>query len=490
MKSLLIVEDDKYVRQEICTMVRHSGVPVDIVLECADGGAALAVVREKPVDVVFTDIHMPVVDGFQLVEELKKMDQPPLIVAISRDNDFSSAVRMLRNGVREYFLKPLDPGMVQKVMWELNEEIEQREKLQYTERKICEQWIRNLMLNDTPAPETIRLLEEKYRDYFFPDQYRVCACERDYLKNSNGRVIVLDDVDDGQICLISEQYLRPFLRMELSGKAVGISEPHHGLAELRNAYVEVCQARQRAFCTGQIICYGENRQAAVPKRLKEQAALLLEEKSRVKRIQLIGTEKSEELFKQWKDLFDAVKTERISPELFLDEMSGLLVEIGKIYRNIITEDDNEIMESYAKILAFDNLQDYEESFLNWLSELNVRIVGQKSGGINQQKIKQALEYIEQNYNTDLNMAVVSNYISMNYSLFSLLFKQYTGTKFVNYLKDIRIREAKRLLSDTDMKIAEISQSIGYDNEKNFMKVFKAACGVSPTEYRRNMKSGT
>lgn len=83
------------------------------------------------------------------------------------------------------------------------------------------------------------------------------------------------------------------------------------------------------------------------------------------------------------------------------------------------------------------------------------------------------------------MAVVSNMISMNYSLFSYEFKQYTGSNFVNYLRDIRMKEAKRLLAETELKVAEISRRVGYDNEKHFMKLFKSVCGVSPTEYRKN-----
>ena len=98
-----------------------------------------------------------------------------------------------------------------------------------------------------------------------------------------------------------------------------------------------------------------------------------------------------------------------------------------------------------------------------------------------------IPYDNINYMKDLNMAVVSNYISMNYSMLSYLFKQYTGTNFVNYLKGIRIKEAKKLLSDTDMKIIEVSRAVGYDNEKHFMKTFKAECGVSPGEYRKNMQ---
>ena len=82
--------------------------------------------------------------------------------------------------------------------------------------------------------------------------------------------------------------------------------------------------------------------------------------------------------------------------------------------------------------------------------------------------------------------IVTFYSQDNNSLFSYEFKQYTGKNFVNYLKELRIEEAKRLLATTDEKVVEISQMVGYDNEKHFMKIFKSICGVSPSEYRKNM----
>ena len=92
-------------------------------------------------------------------------------------------------------------------------------------------------------------------------------------------------------------------------------------------------------------------------------------------------------------------------------------------------------------------------------------------------------------NKNLDMVEVSNYVSMNYSVFSLDFKEYTGKNFVNYLKDIRLQEAKRLLDETDMKIIEIGEAIGYENDKHFLKVFKGAYSVTPSEYRKNIKNG-
>lgn len=87
------------------------------------------------------------------------------------------------------------------------------------------------------------------------------------------------------------------------------------------------------------------------------------------------------------------------------------------------------------------------------------------------------------------MALVSNEVDMNYSLFSLLFKQYVGTNFVAYLQGLRLTEAKRLLRETDLRVNEIGRRVGFTDDKNFLKVFKSAEGVSPTEYRRASQFG-
>ena len=96
-----------------------------------------------------------------------------------------------------------------------------------------------------------------------------------------------------------------------------------------------------------------------------------------------------------------------------------------------------------------------------------------------------MQYIQQNFRQPLNMAQVSNHVSMNYSLFSLLFKQYTGSNFVSYLQKQRLDEAKRLLETTDWRVNEIGRRAGFADEKHFLKVFKSVVGMSPTEYRKS-----
>ncbi len=167
----------------------------------------------------------------------------------------------------------------------------------------------------------------------------------------------------------------------------------------------------------------------------------------------------------------------------------LLVKLEETYQKVIKL-DKETFIGLKNLYQFDTVSDYFVELRQCFSDIHGQIMNEFNDYKNKQKIQQAIIYIKENYNKNLNMAVVSNYISMNYSLFSLTFKQYTGINFVSYLKNIRVNEAKRLLATTDKKIIEISAMVGYENEKHFMKTFKSIYGVSPSEYRKNMQIGT
>ena len=183
---------------------------------------------------------------------------------------------------------------------------------------------------------------------------------------------------------------------------------------------------------------------------------------------------------------DEVKHGRIAEKEFEVCMQEFLEEIEKVYRKVI-ESESGLLNECKNIMKENCIDDYEEKVMELVLSIHEKVNHQFDQNKNQAKMRQAVEYIKENYAKDLNMAVVSNDLSMNYSLFSYSFKEYTGCNFVSYLKEIRMKEAKRLLADTDLKIIEISQKVGYDNEKHFMKMFKATCGVSPTEYRNNIR---
>ena len=107
MNTLLVVEDEKLIRQGIVAMIRRSSVPVKEILECRNGEEALEILRKQRVDVMFTDIRMPKMDGLTLVNKMEELSQKPVVIVLSGYDEFSYAVEMMKHGVRDYILKPI-----------------------------------------------------------------------------------------------------------------------------------------------------------------------------------------------------------------------------------------------------------------------------------------------------------------------------------------------------------------------------------------------
>lgn len=490
MKTVLVVEDEKLIRQGIKTMIQRSGVPVEMIIECNNGEAALEVIKEQQVDVMFTDIRMPKMDGIELVKRMQFCEHVPLTVAISGYDDFSYAVEMMRGGVREYILKPVEREKIVSILKKLNEEVENTKKQEITKQKFGYQQLKHLMLFPGTTEEELAMIEAQYANQFVWEldgkNYVVCC------QNIKGDRMIsqesytyLNDIDGNDIFIIEEEKLSALLGNELCQGYVGISGRHQGIRELRTAYLEALEMRKKAFCRNmQYVEYGKETEH-IPEGLCADAQKLTGAEARMQRVQMIGTDRKEETLRIWRQFFFEVKKGRIDEKVYEECMKDFFAEERKTYRSIV-EGEEELLTEMENLFSDDCILIYEEKMIQYISGVQEQILGQFDANKNRYKMQQAVEYIDKNYAGNLNMAVVSNYLSMNYSLFSYSFKQYTGSNFVNYLKDIRMKEAKRLLAETDMRIIEISRAVGYENEKHFMKIFKNSYGVSPSEYRKNM----
>lgn len=268
------------------------------------------------------------------------------------------------------------------------------------------------------------------------------------------------------------------LKNELADSYVGISRLHSGVAQLKAAYVEAGMARKEAFLRS--------------KHAVEYTETLLEERGKADAekvhqiVQMAGTDKISGALKLIELFFSEIKREQYSGNVLEKSIRIFTEEMLRTYQNVLQGEEQGLLR-FQNIYQFANLDELMEELTGWLIGFHEKIHTEFDDFKNKSRMKQAIAYIDENFDKDLNMAVISNYVSMNYSLFSYAFKQYTGKNFVNYLKELRVNEAKRLLEETDLRVIEISQKVGYENEKHFMKLFKSQCGVSPTEYRKNMQ---
>lgn len=96
----------------------------------------------------------------------------------------------------------------------------------------------------------------------------------------------------------------------------------------------------------------------------------------------------------------------------------------------------------------------------------------------------ALLYLERYYREHITLQDLCEFCSCSCSYMSHLFKQQTGRNMNQYINDLRIAEARILLSNTGLSITEIALNVGYSSSNYFTNVFRDLCQCTPSEYRR------
>lgn len=156
-----------------------------------------------------------------------------------------------------------------------------------------------------------------------------------------------------------------------------------------------------------------------------------------------------------------------------------------------------IMRVYTKL---DNLAHHKEGFhavidfLNILHELSSyddarQLSSSAFACIETQsesrRVDKVQKYITQHYNEDIRLEDMARMVGMTPVSFSRFFRQRSGRTLSDYIIDIRIGSAARMLIDTANTVAEICYDCGFNTLSNFNRLFKRKKGCSPTEFREN-----
>ena len=103
-------------------------------------------------------------------------------------------------------------------------------------------------------------------------------------------------------------------------------------------------------------------------------------------------------------------------------------------------------------------------------------------------VEEIVHYVENNYYKNISLReLAENKYFVNYSYCSRLFSQETGMNFSKYLIQYRLKKAKTLLENKDMKISFIAFEVGYNDVSHFIQSIKKSYGLTPEEYRARKK---
>lgn len=511
MMKLLIVDDERMIRQGLQAMIEREYPSQYSIVLAGNGAEALELFRQEHSDIIITDIRMPVMDGITLLEHLSAEAAPgedPAVVILSGYDDFEYAKSAIRYRAKDYLLKPIRRDELFSILEQIVQEKKERasgvhrleQEAEGFRRELRSARLQGLLMPQKvqPSPEqqeeldrlevpfTVGVLNYYYSDgaRMKPEEVQGLA-ERlagpleqkfiEILTDWEGKLVLVGSGREGFLELSRQAGVR-----ELKGLIIGIGSSGRRPEEFQTCYKEACRALQYTFLSPQasFMDYADIQANRLnfPSPDEEQRKLL----------NMLGTDREKEI----RSLLGVIFQIEHLPQLdlaYLESVGRSMNErvLDEVFR-VHGEASVEVLKLYRTVgdlYNYRHFHDYYRALEHLLISINEYIIGIRTAHSEHADMEEALAYIESHYSRPLNMAMVSNYVSLSYSYFSEAFKAYTGESFVVYLKKVRIRHAKKLLSENRVKLAEVSEAVGFENSKQFARVFKELEGISPGEYR-------
>ena len=94
------------------------------------------------------------------------------------------------------------------------------------------------------------------------------------------------------------------------------------------------------------------------------------------------------------------------------------------------------------------------------------------------------EYLQTHFSMDLSLDQIAEEFSYTSPYINKILNIYSNTTLYDMLTEIRMKNAKQMLEDTNMQIYQISEAVGYNNTQSFIRMFKKTVGMTPGKYRQ------
>lgn len=181
--------------------------------------------------------------------------------------------------------------------------------------------------------------------------------------------------------------------------------------------------------------------------------------------------------------YEQKETQKIT-HLFSQAKKGLFIsgktneKVAKKLEKLLLKQNFEIIVGLLEILSI--LSESAE-----IDFINTEAYAPANENIKNDRISDVFEFVKENYKKEILLIEIAKIAHLTPTSFCRMFKLKTKKSFVEYLNEIRVSNACKLLLETEMSISEIAYECGYKTASNFNQLFKKLTGTTPKEYRKN-----
>lgn len=505
MIPVLIVDDEAAICSSIAAMLESRYHGQFSIHQVENGLRAIEFVSAQPVSLILADIKMPVLTGLDMLERLRALHYEGETIVISGFDDYALVRRAMKLGASDYLLKPIssEDFYLQIDGFLLRESQRSQTGSKSAASGVQSRFYRQqynlerLIMQGENAPDSL------LRDCGLCEQHRLIVCASQMDSGAGSSSLYRQAWQDEWEAALSPLFAQGCVLVQGERQRLFLSLFYYREDEQLDAFHAIRRRLERR--SNPLVC-------SHPLPLRGAAAGFEECQQQLTRqfYNLPGAEGPEQypyatFFSQMMDCIC-----RLDAPAFEEHFSRLMALVCAQYPPVeqfrqllcamiygVLQHNSSFIRVVGKLELTQNdaircIQNSQSAAvlhqdLTRIVRLLISMVLEQSTTGDKQHINRARAYIASHYAEDITLTALASHLSLHPNYVSTLFKQACGISFSHYLRQVRISEACRLMRESNDRLYEIADLVGYHDAVQFNRAFREEIGMSPREYKKKQR---
>ncbi len=497
MYKIILVDDDVTTVEGMKRHIPFKELGIELVAEAYNGKDGLEAIKKHRPDIIFSDIQMPLMTGFEMISCLHELNISPQIIMFTGFNDFDNAKLAIDANVCAYLVKPAAPDEIVEALKKAVGVCEKRLEADGAVRRCMVDGLMRGADCDVKSAETYGIdvnarnfacIQLSFRDTeTFLSESFVKEFQAEFSKNGfgiyagnpNERAVSFLVTSAGEISeSVIENIIEKFISAKeadvfaTTGNTVGTA------AEIPDSYKSACELRKYAFCYNNkgVLTMESSRNMLEHSVTREG---LLDKSALYTAVTFNNAE-------ALKKIIDGIES-TLRGNVIYDPQKIRTVAfdfcctvISQNKNGLSDANERDIWREINEISSHDELFEYCRGIV---MQFKIR-TSLKNPHEEEMTAEIMLKYVEENYMNQISLVQLSKMLFCSRNYLRTVFLKHVGSDFKSYLQEYRMKKAGELLRTTHDNFMVIAEKVGYHDMKTFRQVFASYYGMLPSEYRQ------